>query len=443
MNCETAVFTVIAKNYLPHARVLMRSVAEYHPGWRRVVILADQVDGYFDPEGEDFEIVLSSALSVPRSRWFHFKYTVLELSTAVKPYAFEYLFETRAFDRIIYLDPDIRLYSPLNSISVSLDSANIVLTPHLTRSLEDDKRPAEIDILRSGAYNLGFIGTAKSRETAAFLTWWQQRLYDHCVVDLARGLFVDQRWIDLAPGMFEGVSINRDPGHNVAYWNLSHRMVSHSEFGYQVAGVPLVFFHFSGYDPDQPEKLSRHQNRFKTQDLSVETQHLLRSYREELLAAGYNICRKWPYAYGAFQNGVLLPDMARPIHHEAPEVAYAIEDPFSDEGFDAFLRVWNAPIQPENGARAGISRLAYRIYRTRADVQSAMPDIFGGNYTRFLKWILVSGRVEHGLGDVFLKSVSDAMRKPWLGRKCRTPMRSAMTSPRPSRRRQIKPPAFS
>jgi hypothetical protein len=135
----------------------MRSVALHHPEWRRFVILVDQVDGYFDPQAEDFEIVLSSDLPLPRSRWFHFKYSIVELSTAVKPYAFEHLFRTQALDRIVYLDPDISIYSGLHKIVATLDTADIALTPHLTGSLDDDRRPAEIDILRAGAYNLCFI----------------------------------------------------------------------------------------------------------------------------------------------------------------------------------------------------------------------------------------------------------------------------------------------
>ena len=38
-----------------------------------------------------------------------------------------------------------------------------------------------------------------------------------------------------------------------------------------------------------------------------------------------------------------------------------------------------------------------------------MPDIFGGHYKRFLEWMLVSGRIEHGLGDVFLTTIVEAI----------------------------------
>lgn len=409
MNDKTIIFTIIAKNYLPYARVLMRSAAISHPGWRRFVILVDHVDGYFDPREEDFEIVLSSDLSIPRSRWFHFKYSILELNTAVKPYAFEYLFRSHSPDRIVYLDPDIRIYSPLCKVVDALQTADIVLTPHLTGSLEDDKRPAEIDILRAGAYNLGFIAISLCRNAASFLMWWQQRLYDQCVVDLPRGLFVDQRWVDLVPGMFERVAIIRDPGYNVAYWNLSHRVVSFSEDGYQVAGSPLAFFHFSGFDPEQPDRLSRHQNRFDVESLPSGTQQLLCGYREDLLSSGYLACKGWPYAFETFQNGTRIPDLGRPVHHDAPELLDSVDDPFSDDGFQAFTNVWNSPVHDPNGSVTGISRLAYRIYRTRTDVQSAMPDIFGGHYKAFIDWILRSGRVEHGLGDVFLTTLGEGI----------------------------------
>ena len=409
MDCRAGIFTIVAKNYLPQARVLMRSVARQHPEWRRVVVLVDRIDGYFRPEDEDFEVILSSDLPIPMLRWFHFKYSILELSTGVKPYAFEYLFEKYNFDRLVYLDPDIKVFSPLVQVDKALDAANVVLTPHLTGALEGEKRPSEIDILRTGAYNLGFIAVRRTPTSALFLEWWQKRLYDHCVVDLPRGLFVDQKWVDLVPGLFEGVAILRDSGYNVAYWNLPHRPVLRTAQGFAVAGVLLAFFHFSGFDIDRPNQLSRHQNRLEMAELPAGTREILAGYRDDVLAAGYAECKSWPYAFDYFSNGTRIPDLGRPIHHESPEMFAAIDDPFSDAGFAAFVEVWNSPVIDDHAGRPGISRLAYRIYRTRTDVQSAMPDIFDGNYRRFLEWMLVSGPVEHGLGDAFLTTIRNAI----------------------------------
>jgi glycosyltransferase involved in cell wall biosynthesis len=404
---RVAVCTIIAKNYLPFARVLMSSVKEHNPEVLRIVILVDQPEKYFDPAEEDFDVILSEQLEIPNSRWFHFKYSLLELSTAVKPYALDFLFHAYGLQKLIYLDPDIKVYDSLGPIFRELGRHSVLLTPHLTAVLDDDLRPGELDILRAGVYNLGFIGLSAGQPAFQFLKWWQQKLYDQCVVDLARGLFVDQRWMDLAPGLFPGVGITREPRYNVAYWNLANRRVEKLGDKFTVNGSPLCFFHFSGFDPEDPEPFSRHQNRHRLSALG-DCRSLVLQYREELLAQGFRACRKWPYAYGHFRNGFPIPDTGRPAHHEHPGIMEEVEDPFSDAGFEAFVRVWNEPVVGTEGERSGVTRLAYRIYRTRTDVQAAMPDVFGVHQLRFLNWILSSGQTEHGLHEVFLAPVWDA-----------------------------------
>lgn len=403
------VCTIVAKNYLPYARVLMASVRRWVPEAVRIVILVDHVDGYFSPVEEPFEVILSEDLNLPESHWFHFKYSILELSTAVKPYALERIFQLYGLDRLVYLDPDIKVYGRLDPLFAELDRCSILLTPHLTEPLDDDRRPSELDILRSGAYNLGFIALALSDETLRFLKWWQTKVYDQCVVDLPRGLFVDQRWVDLVPGLFQGVTITREPGFNVAYWNAHQREIVQTQDGYLVNGRPLCFFHFSGFDPDNPNQFSRHQNRIRLADLG-DARELVMEYRDDLMTRGYSECKTWPYAFGSFENGLPVPDMGRPLHHEAPEVMSRIENPFSEEGFRAFLDVWNQPIGSADGARTGVTRLAYRIYRTRSDVQAVMPDILGGDMIRFMKWVLSSGSTEHSLHDIFLAPISGALQ---------------------------------
>jgi hypothetical protein len=110
------IFTIIARNYLAHARQLMRSIAKTHPQARRVVVLVDSPAGYFEPEEEPFETISSSELDIPKSPWFHFKYSVLELSTAVKPYAFTWLWRKYGTEPIVYLDPDITVFRPMDEL---------------------------------------------------------------------------------------------------------------------------------------------------------------------------------------------------------------------------------------------------------------------------------------------------------------------------------------
>ena len=57
----------------------------------------------------------------------------------------------------------------------------------------------------------------------AFLRWWRERLRDHCRLDTAHGMFYDQRWLDLVPGLFGDVGVLRDPAYDTAWWNVAQR----------------------------------------------------------------------------------------------------------------------------------------------------------------------------------------------------------------------------
>ena len=403
------VFTIVAKNYLAAARTLMDSVGLHCPEAVRVVVLVDSVDGYFRPEEEAFSIIDSQALDIPKINWFHFKYAILELSTAIKPYAIQHLFQAYGAERVIYFDPDIKLYSDLHLLNGLLDSANVLLTPHLTLPLRDNRLPGEIEILRSGAYNLGFIAVRRSEETFRLLRWWQEKLYDQCVVDLKQGLFVDQKWMDLAPGLFDGVVITRRARFNVAYWNIQHRILSNDGERILVNGEPLCFFHFSGYNPLVPAVFSRHQNRYMMEDLGL-VREIVENYGRELLANGHAISSRWPYAYSYFDNGRKIPELCRPVHHESSTIMDQVSNPFSDEGFEVFLQVWNSPARKDRG----ITKLAYRIYQMRGDVGTVMPDVFGRDYHRFLKWFTSSGKAEHSLDSVFLAPIESVLRQAIL-----------------------------
>ena len=152
-------------------------------------------------------------------------YNVLELSTAVKPWLLRWMLRDGA-DGAVYLDPDMRVYAPLTEMFDAVREHGLVLNPHFTDPMpRDGRKPNEQDILIAGAYNLGFIGIGSGAFADALLDWWGVRLERDCIVDPERGFFVDQRWIDLVPGMAEDFHVLRDPGFNVAYWNLPTRTV--------------------------------------------------------------------------------------------------------------------------------------------------------------------------------------------------------------------------
>jgi glycosyltransferase involved in cell wall biosynthesis len=327
---EFAGCTIIAKNYLSMARVLAESWHKFHPDAPFFVLLLDSPEGYFSPENEDFKTILVSELGIPNLPGFLFKYSILEASTAVKPYFLLHLFKSYSINKLLYLDPDIQILNSLDSLSALLDDSNVLLTPHLTSPLPLDHRsPSDRSILLAGTYNLGFIGLRNSEVGRTLLEWWCEKLYHECVVALDRGLFVDQRWINLVPGMFDGVTICRSPGYNIAYWNLYERHLTARDGKFSVNGQPVCFVHFSGFNPDEPQRVSKHQDRFpKTSDLG-EARHLFVQYRQLLIEKGWQESKNWKYDHNSFANGVSIPAAARRYYWGlGPDVEH-LGDPFT------------------------------------------------------------------------------------------------------------------
>ncbi|HXH41605.1 MAG TPA: glycosyltransferase family 4 protein [Thermoanaerobaculia bacterium] len=352
---HTAVFSIISPNYRHAARVLMASVERHHPEWERFVLfVGDASTG--DHDDEMFTSVRLEALRLPHPRQFCFRYSILELNTAVKPWMLEHLFE-RGYDRVIYIDPDIVLYSPLVEIEQAPSETFLTLTPHLTGSIEGDEHPCERTILQAGTYNLGFLAVTRQPQLSRFLKWWQEKLEFECVVDPVRGLFVDQKWIDLTPGLFPEVRILRHDGYNVAYWNLGQRKVSREGDSYAVNGQTLRFFHFSGYDPASPDTVSKHS--YYTQKVRDfgDASKLFHDYDIALRTAGYESFRNAPYAYGVFADGTRLPDVAREAYRNSSALQSSCgDDPFQHP--EVFRGLRDRPRSPR------AARVAVRAYRT-------------------------------------------------------------------------------
>ena len=383
---DIAACTIISKNYISYARTLANSFLAHHPGCPFLVLLVDRIDGHFETQSETFHLTGIDALDIPDLSRFCFQYTILELNTAVKPYFLSHLLDTYGFKKLIYLDPDIIVTENLSQISRLLDQHSIILTPHLTAQIDDDYRPSELDILLAGSYNLGFIAIGATPTTRAFLKWWQERLYANCQIAFDKGMFVDQRWIDLVPGLFDGVHILREPEYNVAYWNLHSRSVEFSDGRLTVNGEPCRFFHFSGFDPNEISAISKHQNRL-TIDRVGSLAGLFEYYRDLLWSNGYRDTRQWPYAFGCFSNGMTIPDVARVMYRALGQDCGRFGDPFSAEGPHTFFTWLQEGVDGEREPGRAITRLWYEIYLGRPDLQRAYPDVLGRDREDFLMMV--------------------------------------------------------
>jgi SAM-dependent methyltransferase/glycosyltransferase involved in cell wall biosynthesis len=384
------ICTIIAKNYVAHARVLAQSYKEHHTGGTCHVLVIDDTEGYIDASLEPFELVTPAQLGIDDYEHMAAIYDVLELSTAVKPWLLRYLLDERSLERVAYLDPDIRVYDRLDEIERLTGEHGLVLIPHITSPLpRDGKRPSEADILISGTYNLGFISLERSPSTDDLLDWWSERLKTDCVVAPDVGYFVDQRWMDFVHGVMPDFYVLRDPSYNVAYWNLHGRELTYHKGRYYVDGRPLRFFHFSGFDPDHKKRLSKHQTRIEIRRGSA-LARACNAYADELLAHGYRKAKNWPYSYGVLPNGVTLDSGMHRLYRKgegAPRQSI-----FTPEGADKFVAWLNEPAPV--GGEHGVTRYLYEIYSGRPDLRQEFPNLDGPDAMRLIEWHRIHGQVK-------------------------------------------------
>jgi len=223
-------------------------------------------------------------------------YNITELNTSIKPFAFLYLFDKYPGETVVYLDPDILVLSPMTELLNCLEhGADCVLTPHITEPAEFAEME-DRQFLRYGVYNLGFCALRDTPQVKRVVSWWGRRLERYCVIDLANGIFVDQKWADLFPSFIANTKILLHPGYNVAYWNLSQRRLRLKEGEWTSNNLPLRFFHFSGNKIEDPTVFSRHSKQFRVEN-SGDLNRLLREYRENALEHGHEYFSALPYGF--------------------------------------------------------------------------------------------------------------------------------------------------
>jgi glycosyltransferase involved in cell wall biosynthesis len=379
------ICTIIARNYLAQARVLARSFKQVHPDGNCTVLVIDDPAGYIDPAQEEFELLTIDQIGLPDAERMAAFYDVMELSTAVKPWLLRTLLAREGYEAVAYLDPDIQVFSSLTKIEDEAKRHGIVLTPHFTKPLpRDGLKPEEEDILIAGTYNLGFIGLGAGKTADELLDWWSERLENECLNDPANGHFVDQRWIDLAPGFWPDLFLLRETTYNVAYWNLPTRTLEIDGDGYRVDGEPLRFFHFSGYDPRRPADLSKHQTRIKM-PAHPELGKICSEYGALLKECGYEEAAVWPYGWAETAGGLKIDRIARGLFREGVESGRFADSLFDPAGAAKFEDYLTQTVAGSNGARVG--RYASVLWESRPDLREAYPDLNGPAAAGFVEWL--------------------------------------------------------
>lgn len=293
----TVAFTLCSNNYFAQAHALGRSFLRHHPLSLFYIVLVDKRAPGIVSDLPGIRILEIESIE-GNIHELALRYNIIELNTAVKPQVFSYLFSHTDADQLFYLDPDIYVYRSFDQLEALLSHYQVLLTPHILKPIPiDGKTPQENDFLNYGIYNLGFIALRRSEQADVLLKWWKERTYRYGYIDLARGLFVDQLWINLAPVMFKGVYVLDHPGYNMGPWNLHERWLTHDGDAYYVQkDQPLYFYHFSTFDPTRPPSIHPVFNRFQLDERS-DLGGLYQQYAEELLLLNCALLRKIPCFY--------------------------------------------------------------------------------------------------------------------------------------------------
>lgn len=333
MTLSVHAYTSITANYLPKARVLAHSVKRVDPSVTFHLILSDNLPEGFNLELEPFDTVIyAEDLAIDNFDAWVFSHAVVELCTAVKGAALEYIFEQYNADQVFYFDPDMAVFARLDDLSAALAQHSIVLTPHQT---EPEQSVAaimdnEMASLKYGVFNLGFLGVNNVPEGRRFARWWNERLLAFCRDDRASGLFTDQKWVNLAPCFFENIGILRSPAYNVATWNLTTRKASGSlADGIYMNNEQLGFYHFSGFDSGAQEVMLK-----KYASDSPVLFELRQWYIDECSNNGQEALGKLPSKYAFYDDGTTISNQERFLYRNREDLKKAFPNPFStqDEG---------------------------------------------------------------------------------------------------------------
>lgn len=325
---SNAVLTICSLNYVSKALVLLESFREYNDDSMYLLIVDRKSALQSVPKYVN--IIWVADLGIENWESYAFRYDVIEFNTNVKPAAIMRLLESH--EKVIYLDPDIEVFSSLDGVWADLDRFSLVLTPHYFSPILDGHKPDDIELLKFGPFNLGFIGVSRLEDSKRFLEWWSERCLSDGYYEPQSGLAVDQKWVSLAPSFFKNIKVSEDLGLNLAFWNLHERTLVFREDGIYVNNCDrLKFVHFSSFDSKRPEVIAKKQSRFlpgQKNDFSK----LCVAYAKRLEEKSKNLLHEH-YGFDYFDDGVYVTPALRRFYSVMVEQGKFAEcSPFESQG---------------------------------------------------------------------------------------------------------------
>lgn len=324
---NTVIFTVCNIAYLHKALVLADSIYCNASYTLNVFIFDRKQD--LNLSNENCIIHWMEDMEIPNFLHLAFKYDIIEFSTALKPYiTLELLNE---YQNVIFFDPDIYVYSNIDSILSDLAINSILLTPHYTTPQSDHISESDTGMMRFGSFNLGFFAIRKSDQSLTFLNWWSRRCIDLCFMESQFGLSTDQKWVSIAPCFFRDIKVSFNLGYNVAPWNSWERHLSWESDGSVKVNnnTELLFFHFSNFSMADPGYLNA-RSTFETGVMRDDFFKIGIKYSNQLNIKflkyiGHSDLK---YAYNYMSNGYYISPLLRHAYASMYDSLKHVNNPF-------------------------------------------------------------------------------------------------------------------
>ena len=292
------LFTICNLNYLQRAITMFNSInLKGEDATKRFIFISEKIDMKSKWLNLKRDLLENHNIIVKGYEEIHYdidylylKYNLIEFSTCLKPFIFEFLFESEPEIRFVhYLDPDLYFLDggTLDRInSHHVNSPLIFHTPHFftePNSAESMYPGSFRNILQVGNSNFGYLSMNSLNKD--FLMEFKALVEYHCYENIEYGMFTDQKIGNyLLLKYSERIQKIESKGFNVSYWNLFERTIEsgvNSNFQILESKDQLECFHFSGFNLMTPQLLTSHVVNVKI-DKNVALQQLVELYVEDL-----------------------------------------------------------------------------------------------------------------------------------------------------------------
>ncbi len=243
--------TIITHNYLPYAKTLHRSLVQFNKEEKLVVLVVDS-DATIEATPGISYLRINDIYNTPKADIIYNKYTQQDpdaLRWGLKPVLLSYLL-TKGYSKIIFADCDLFFFNPYEFLFRELDTHDILLTPGSTTRSPQVQEEEFLSGYKYGQFNAGFAGVTVNAQS--MLNWWADCCAYRVETNFNDGLFVDQKYLDAVPVLFDNAGIVRHRGCNIAFWNQheNKRVLKGSEVWIN-GEFPIIFIHFTNkYIPE-------------------------------------------------------------------------------------------------------------------------------------------------------------------------------------------------